>query len=87
MVSNTYQYFIFLQYKEVYAILDSMEKLMVQHIRNFWIPYFLFANSVYLVICWLIIDTIGSGFSKAIIALAERVKSNVKNIQKLRKLK
>ena len=70
VVSNTYQYFIFLQFSEVYAIFDAMEKLMVRHIRNFWIPYFIFANSVYLVICWVLIDIIGSGFSKAIIELA-----------------
>ena len=87
VVSNTYQYFIFLQFTEGYAIFDAMEKLMVRHIRDFWIPYFVFANSVYLVICWILIDFIGSGFSRAIIELAERVKSNVKNIQKLRKLK
>ena len=60
---------------------------MVLHVRNFWVPYFIFANSVYLLICWIIIELTAAKFSQAIITLAGRVKSNVKNIQKLRNYK
>ena len=84
---NCYQYFLFLKYIEVFAIFAEMERLMVLHVRNFWIPYFIFANFVYLVICWIVIELIATKFSKPIIDLAERVKSNVKNIHKLRKYK
>ena len=87
VVPNCYQYFLFLKYVEVFDIFAEMEELMVLHVRNFWIPYFVFANSVYLVICWVIIELIATKFSQPIIKLAERVKSNVKNIHKLRKYK
>ena len=87
IVANSYQYFVFLKYSEVFDIFRSMEKLMVLHVRDFWIPYFIFANSVYLLICWIIIELIAVKFSQPIITLAERVKSNVKNIHKLRNYK
>jgi len=80
-VANAFQLFIFRRYTAIES-LNEMEDHLFMTVFRFWMPYLVVASMVYLVICGVIINYIASNMTKPFLELSQRIRLNVKNMQK-----
>jgi len=85
LISEPFQFFIFTRYEQIDNINVMADHLFITVFR-FWMPYLIIASLIYLAICGLIIDSVAESMTRPFLELSQRIKLNVKNIQK-RKMK
>lgn len=83
-IANNYQFFIFNRFQEIEDIFVMQEHLFVT-VFQFWMPYFIAASVMYMVICAILIRYLAEDMTKPFIELSQRIRLNVKNIQKRKK--
>ena len=78
---SAYQFFILNKYTELEK-LDEMESHLFITVFRFWMPYMIFATVVYLVIIRYFIDYVAQNMTRPFLKLSEKIRLNVKNVQK-----
>ena len=79
-----YQFFVFDSFEAVENIGVMADHLFMTVFR-FWMPYFIVASAMYLIICAFIIHYISVGMTQPFLELSQKIRMNVKNIQKRKK--
>ena len=82
--SNPYQFLVFNRYDSLQKI-EIMEEHLFITVFRFWLPYLIAASAIYMIICWYIINKVATNMTKPFLELGERIRLNVKNIQKRKK--
>ena len=63
-----------------------MEEHLFLTVFQFWMPYLIAASAIYMTICWVIIDKVATNMTKPFLELSQRIRMNVKNMQKRKKV-
>ncbi len=78
---SDYQFFIFNTFAELER-LDEMESHLFITVFRFWSPYLVMATLIYLYIIRFAIDLVAKNMTKPFLELSEKIRLNVKNVQK-----
>ena len=62
--------------------MNEMEDHLFITVFRFWMPYLIAASLMYMIICGVIINYIATNMTKPFVELSERIRLNVKSIQK-----
>ena len=63
-----------------------MESHLIVTIFGFWMPYLIAASAMYMIICSLIINYIAKNMTKPFLELSARIRLNVENIKRQKRL-
>ena len=80
--SKPYQFFIFTKYEELIENIDKVIDHLFITVFRFWMPALIGASLIYLAICGYIVNYIAASMTKPFLELSQRIRLNVKNIQK-----
>ena len=84
LVAQPYQFYVYSRAESIENIQIMAEHLFIT-VFAFWMPYLIGASIIYMAICGVIIRYIATNMTKPFIELSERIRLNVKNIQKRKK--
>lgn len=78
---SDYQFFIFNTFAELERLEEMKSHLFITVFR-FWSPYLVIATLIYLYIIRFAIDLVAKNMTKPFLELSEKIRLNVKNVQK-----
>ena len=82
---NQYEYYLFFPALEIDSAVIEIEKHVFLAVYLYWLPFFLFASCVYLMICYILVSIVTRQMVRPIKQLRDRILESVNRIRKFEK--